>query len=182
MSPTRRHALLATVCAVLTGACTNLWPIATLENGRIPERVMTKISAECRVLDEIAAPLQALLAAANADGVALQPETSSFLPPGVQGPPRIESCYRSFEMQEWWRSYYCSIGKCGNAAVPGTSKHGFGRAVDFQDQGGELTFQSPGYVWLAEHADEYGFFQPESVQQDGANPEAWHWEHDVAGQ
>jgi hypothetical protein len=175
-------ALLAAGCAALTTACMNLWPIATLENGRIPERAMTKISPQCRVLDEIAPALFALLAAANAEGVGLQPETSSFLPPGVQGPPRIESCYRSFEMQEWWRDYYCSIDKCGNAAVPGTSKHGIGRAVDFQDQLGELTFQSPGYLWLAEHADEYGFYQPASVQQGGANEEAWHWEHDIAGQ
>jgi hypothetical protein len=138
---------------------------------------MTIISSECRVLDAVAASLKPLLAAANAQGVGLAPERSSFLPPGVQGPPRIESCYRSYDMQVWWRDYYCSIGKCQNAAVPGKSKHGSARAVDFQDQDGELTFESPGFVWLAEHADEYGFFQPESQQQGSPGEEAWHWEH-----
>ena len=79
-------------------------------------------------------------------------------------------------MQVWWRNYYCSIGQCGNAAVPGTSKHGTGHAVDFQDQLGELTFTSPGYQWLVANAATFGFMQPPSVQQGGANEEAWHWE------
>ena len=76
----------------------------------------------------------------------------------------------------WWRNYYCSIGKCQNAATPGTSKHGFGRAVDFQDQNGELTFESPGYAWLTAHAAEYGFFQPANQQQGAPGEEAWHWQ------
>jgi LAS superfamily LD-carboxypeptidase LdcB len=76
----------------------------------------------------------------------------------------------------WWRDYYCSIGKCQNAAVAGTSKHGLGRAVDFEDRLGELTFTSPGYVWLTTHAGSYGFFQPASVRQGASGEEAWHWE------
>ena len=174
-------AVLAAVCALFTSACVDLWKFPDAENGRLPDYALTTITPECRVLNALARPLKELLAAANAAGVGLDPEKSSFLPPGVQGPPRIESCYRSFEMQEWWRTYYCSIEKCGNAALPGDSKHGWGRAVDFQDQLGELTFQSPGYAWLAAHAAEFGFYQPDSVQQGSPNEEAWHWEHDVEG-
>ncbi len=171
--------MLAIAFAVLMAACTNLWPAPVtgpLQNGRFPEGALTLITAECKVVNEAAPGLRALLAAANAEGVGLTPEQSSFLPPGVAGPPQIESCYRSYDGQVWWRNYYCSIGKCGNAAVPGTSKHGLGRAVDFQDQLGELTFESPGFAWLAAHAAEYGFFQPANQQQGSPNEEAWHWE------
>jgi len=172
-------AALAAVVALMTTACVQLWPLPALENGRIPDRAMTEITPQCRVLDAVAPRLVAMLAAAKADGVGLAPETSSYLPPGVAGPPRIESCYRSYEMQAWWRTYYCSIGKCQDAAVPGTSKHGLGRAVDFEDQDGELTFRSPGYVWLGAHAAQFGFFQPPSVQEGSSGEEAWHWEAQV---
>jgi LAS superfamily LD-carboxypeptidase LdcB len=168
--------LAPVVTAVLVAGCAVLPGAPPLENGRFPRHKVVAVTPECQVLASIAPRLQAMLAAANADGVGLVPEQSSFLPPGVPGPPRIESCYRSYEMQVWWRDYYCSIGKCGNAAEPGTSKHGWGRAVDLQDQIGELTFESPGYQWLVAHAAAFGFFQPASVRPTGANPEAWHWE------
>jgi len=173
--------MLVALCALLLTACVDLWQPPDAENGRFPDYALTEITPQCKVLNAMARPLKAMLTAAKAQGVDLRPEESSFLPPGVQGPPRIESCYRTYDMQVWWRNYYCSIDKCGNAATPGTSKHGWGRAVDFQDQGGEVTFQSPGYVWLAAHAGEYGFYQPDSVKQGAPNEEAWHWEHDVAG-
>ena len=172
-------ALLAVGVAVLVVGCVDLWPAGPFENGRIAESSLTTITPQCRVISTIAGRLRRLLAAADAAGVGLAPERSSFLPQGVQGPPRIESCYRSYEMQVWWRNYYCSIGKCVNAAVPGTSKHGLGRAVDFEDRLGELTFESPGYVWLTAHAAEFGFFHPPSVAQGTPGEEAWHWEAQV---
>ncbi len=171
-------AKLAVLLALLATACTDLWPapvVGPLENGRFPDGALTLITAECRVVNEAAPRLRSLLAAAHADGVGLTPEQSSFLPPGVPGPPQIESCYRSYDGQEWWRNYYCSIGTCQNAATPGTSKHGLGRAVDFQDQLGELAFSSPGYLWLAAHAAEYGFAQPAAQRQGAPGEEAWHW-------
>ena len=174
-----RLAVLTIVIAVVASACTNLWPAPVtgpLQNGRFPDGALTLVTAECRVVNAAAPQLRALIAAANADGVGLTPEQSSFLPPGVPGPPQIESCYRSYDGQVWWRNYYCSIGKCQNAAVPGTSKHGLGRAVDFQDQDGELTFTSSGYAWLVAHAGAFGFFQPANQRQGAPGEEAWHWE------
>jgi hypothetical protein len=171
--------LLAVVLALLATACMDLWaaPVTgPLENGRFPDGALTLITAECRVVNEVAPRLRSLIAAANTDGVALTPEQTSFLPPGVPGPPQIESCYRSYDGQVWWRTYYCSIDKCQNAAVPGTSKHGLGRAVDFQDQNGELTFSSPGFAWLTAHAAEYRFFQPANQREGAPGEEAWHWE------
>jgi hypothetical protein len=166
-----RSARLAGVVAVFA-----LVAAGCYQNGLYPGEALTTISPYCQIVNEKADLLNAMLANANAAGVALAPEESSYLPPGAPGPPRIMSCYRDYEMQVWWRDYYCSIGQCGNAAVPGTSKHGTGHAVDFQDQLGELTFTSPGYQWLAANAAAFGFTQPPSVQQGGANPEAWHWE------
>lgn len=178
MTTPRPLAVLAVVLALFATACMDLWPAPVtgpLENGRFPDGALTVITAQCRVVNEVAPHLRSLIAAANADGVGLTPEQTSFLPPGVPGPPQIESCYRSYDRQVWWRNYYCSIAKCGNAAVPGTSKHGLGRAVDFQDQLGELTFTSPGYAWLAAHAAEYGFGQPVAQRQGAPGEEAWHW-------
>ena len=151
-------------------------PPAPGPNGQFPAGSLVTVTPECQVAGEIADQLGALLVAAEAAGVGLAPETSSYLPPGVTPPPRMESCYRSYGMQVWWRDYYCSIDKCGNAALPGMSKHGWGHAVDFEDQLGELTFTSPGYQWLVTNAARFGFSQPPSVQEGGANEEAWHWE------
>jgi hypothetical protein len=176
MLPPGRLTLLSAVLSMLTLGCVPLWETGPVENGKLPAIALTTITPQCKVANAIARGLRALLAAADAAGTGLAPERSSYLPPGTPGPPRIESCYRSYEMQVWWRSYYCSIGKCGNAAVPGTSEHGLGRAVDFEDRLGELTFDSPGYVWLSAHAAEYGFSQPASVQRGSSGQEAWHWE------
>lgn len=41
-----------------------------------------------------------------------------------------DSFYRSFSRQVYWKNYWCSRGKCGNAATPGRSNHGLGNAVD----------------------------------------------------
>lgn len=40
------------------------------------------------------------------------------------------SCYRTYQQQVELRNYWCSQGACQNAAVPGTSNHGWGLAVD----------------------------------------------------
>src|ERR687888_582450 len=44
------------------------------------------------------------------------------------------SSYRTFAQQQQLRSQWCAAGKCGNAAIPGTSNHGLGLAVDVASQ------------------------------------------------
>ena len=62
--------------------------------------------------------------------------------------------------------------------MPGTSVHGWGRAVDFQDGGGELTFASAGYQWLQGATPaRFGFVHPAWAEPGGSSPEPWHWEH-----
>lgn len=51
----------------------------------------------------------------------------------------------------------------GWAAVPGTSEHGWGRAVD-------LTLDDEALAWMRQHASNYGFL--ETVPR-----EPWHWEY-----
>jgi len=171
----RRTAILVAGLALLATACIPE-PPPPPQNGQLPDTMLTTISPECRVVNEISFDLGVLIWDANAQGVHLRPETTDYLPPGVHA-PRIESCYRSLEMQQWWRDWYCWIGNCGMAAVPGTSIHGWGRAVDFEDQYGELTFDSPGYQWLVASAWRYGFVHPAWAEPWSSNPEAWHWEH-----
>ena len=61
------------------------------------------------------------------------------------------------------------------AAVPGTSNHGWGVAVDLCD--GVQTFGTPQHEWLAQHAMAYGWFHPSWAQAGGSKPEPWHWEY-----
>jgi hypothetical protein len=61
------------------------------------------------------------------------------------------------------------------AAVPGTSNHGWGVAVDLCD--GVQVFGSPQHEWLQQHAMAYGWFHPSWAQAGGSKPEPWHWEY-----
>lgn len=60
------------------------------------------------------------------------------------------------------------------AAVPGTSNHGWGVAVDLCD--GVQNFASLQHAWLQANSLAYGWFHPAWAQQGGSKPEAWHWE------
>lgn len=61
------------------------------------------------------------------------------------------------------------------AAIPGTSNHGWGTAVDLC--GGIQVFGSQQHRWMQENAPLYGFFHPTWAQQGGSRPEPWHWEY-----
>ncbi|MBK1786226.1 D-alanyl-D-alanine carboxypeptidase family protein [Prauserella cavernicola] len=60
------------------------------------------------------------------------------------------------------------------AAVPGTSSHGWGLAVDLC--GGADSFGTPQYDWLVANAREFGWVNPEWARQGGGREEPWHWE------
>lgn len=46
----------------------------------------------------------------------------------------IGRSYRNFHRQEIARAFWCGLGHCENAAVPGTSNHGWGLAVDLMNR------------------------------------------------
>ncbi|MFD6142418.1 M15 family metallopeptidase [Promicromonospora sp. NPDC060271] len=82
-----------------------------------------------------------------------------------------------------YRTYVEQISLAGSkphlAAVPGTSNHGWGLAVDLSDpiSGGA----SPEYTWLRIHGPDYGWDNPSWARPGGAKPEPWHFEFFAAG-
>ncbi len=166
---------VAVALASLAAAC--MPPSEPAQNGRLPDSALTTVTPSCRVANDLADPLRHLMYTAWMDGAAVAPETRAYVDPLPIEPPRNESCYRTYEMQVWWRDFYCFFGQCGYAAVPGTSIHGWGRAIDFEDGAGELTFSSAGYRWLQANAWRWGFVHPDWAEPGGSSPEPWHWEH-----
>jgi hypothetical protein len=78
-----------------------------------------------------------------------------------------------------YRSYAAQVSvyarKPGLAAVPGTSNHGWGTALDLC--GGIQSFSSAQHRWMSQNASLYGWFHPGWAQQNGSKPEPWHWEY-----
>jgi hypothetical protein len=143
------------------------------ENGRLDEASLTTVTPSCRIASDVAPRLSQMLADAATLHVPLQPESKSY---ALVDPPRLTSCYRDYDMQVWWRDYWCFFGACEMAAVPGTSVHGWGRAVDFECAGEEMTFDSVCYAFVAYFGGAYGFFHPAWAEQGQPGAEAWHWE------
>jgi hypothetical protein len=76
----------------------------------------------------------------------------------VKGP---DSAYRVYARQVYWRTYWCNRGMCYMAAVPGTSNHGWGVAVDVDARVAAI---------IAQIGAEYGWDRACS----DAKWEAWH--------
>ena len=60
------------------------------------------------------------------------------------------------------------------AAVPGTSNHGWGMAVDLC--GGVQSFASAEYRWMAANAGAFGWSNPAWAMPGRGREEPWHWE------
>jgi hypothetical protein len=103
----------------------------------------------------------AAAAAFNALSKAYERDTGS--------PICITDSYRSYPEQV---SVKASRGRW--AATPGTSEHGYGRALDLC--GGINDFGSPAHLWMKQNAPLYGWFHPDWAAAGGSLPEPWHWE------
>jgi hypothetical protein len=126
-------------------------------NGQIPAAGL------CPLVGDPSQSLRPGAAAAfNAMSLAYQKDTGS--------PICITDSYRSYAEQV---SVKASRGKW--AAAPGTSEHGFGRAVDLC--GGIQDFSSPAHLWMKQNAPLYGWFHPSWAEPTGSLPEPWHWEY-----
>jgi cell wall-associated NlpC family hydrolase len=86
------------------------------------------------------------------------------------GPVCITDSYRTFAGQV--RLYG---EKPALAAVPGTSNHGWGLAVDLC--GGIQNFGTPQYAWMVAHAGRFGFLHPTWADPGNGREEPWHWEY-----
>lgn len=167
---TNRRGTLAVVAVAATAvvtavACTS--PVeptnrpsvpAGQSNGALDPDLLRPVGA-C-VVNRLAAPsLTGLLQAAAAAGVKLT----------------AGSCYRDLAGQIAVRESWCAREACQMAAKPGTSNHGWGKAVDFTTAD-EMTFDSPAYRWLASQAWIFGWNHPSWADPSGTAPEPWHWE------
>lgn len=107
---------------------------------------------------------------------------------------------RTYETQVRLRADWCRKGQCKKAAVPGTSNHGWGVAVDASYCDGSeiksLRFDGEAYAWLFINAPKYNWENPCWAQNPatserlgrkcvgpcgrndhcGGNQEPWHWE------
>jgi cell wall-associated NlpC family hydrolase len=61
------------------------------------------------------------------------------------------------------------------AAVPGTSNHGWGLAVDLC--GGIDHYGTPQYDWMKANAGRYGYLHPDWAEPGRGREEPWHWEY-----
>jgi len=130
-------------------------------NGRVRPEALVGVEGVCRAARAAGPSLSLMMAAARADGVALHPG----------------DCYRPADDQSAAKSNACSKGNCACAAGTGTSVHGWGKAVDFRDAGGTLTFSSSGYRWLKANGARFGWNHARWSEPGGSEcPEAWHWE------
>lgn len=59
-------------------------------------------------------------------------------------------------------------------AVPGTSNHGWGLAIDLC--GGVNVAGTEQSAWMARYAGQFGWVHPDWARPGGSNPEPWHWE------
>ena len=89
-------------------------------------------------------------------------------------PIPLTDSYRPYSMQVAVRDTKPHL-----AAIPGTSNHGWGLAIDLDDPiaGGSAAE----YVWLRLHAPDYGWDNPSWARLGGAKPEPWHFEFFAAG-
>ncbi|WP_278236009.1 M15 family metallopeptidase [Isoptericola sp. AK164] len=134
---------------------------AGYSNGRIPTSVLCSITT---------APGHMLRCDAAAQFAALNAEYRDRF--GVDIP--LTDSYRSYDAQVAVRA-----AKPHLAAVPGTSNHGWGLALDLSTpiSGGH----SAEYVWLRVHAPDFGWDNPVWARPNGSKPEPWHWEFFAAG-
>lgn len=127
-------------------------------NGRLPSSVLSLIAGTNKRLRTDLVPQTNALRAAFHDRFGK--------------PLTVTDAYRPYAEQVALRA-----SKGSFAAIPGTSNHGWGQAIDF---GSGVNIEgSPEYRWMRANAGRYGWSQP-LWARDG-NPrngqqEPWHWE------
>lgn len=125
--------------------------LAGYGNGKIPEATLAPITGSSqRMWAPAAQHLNDLLADAKKAGVTIS----------------VTDGYRDYDSQVKVADQKGLYSQGGLAAVPGTSEHGWGLAVD-------LGLDANSQAWMRQHAKEYGFI--ENVPR-----EPWHWEFSPA--
>lgn len=71
----------------------------------------------------------------------------------------------------------CRAEKGSLCAVPGTSNHGWAKAVDIGACCGVNSGSGPAFDWLTANAARFGWVHPAWALAGGSKPEPWHWEY-----
>ncbi|TQL01744.1 D-alanyl-D-alanine carboxypeptidase family protein [Cellulomonas sp. SLBN-39] len=83
---------------------------------------------------------------------------------------KVTDSYRSYAAQ-----VACRAAKGSLCALPGTSNHGMGLAVDL---GGNVqSFGTAQHDWMLANASAYDWELPTWARVTGSKPEPWHWEY-----
>jgi GH24 family phage-related lysozyme (muramidase)/LAS superfamily LD-carboxypeptidase LdcB len=113
-------------------------------------------------------------------------EDNTILPKTNKNYAYITSVFRSYADQVKTKASYGD-----DAAEPGSSRHGWGIAVDFQyfDAKGEVISnksnvrdyfnisKNPSIKWLYDNSYKYGYYLPYELRNGGTVDEHWHWEY-----
>lgn len=150
-----------------------------MSNGRIPQSSLGALSDSSeRILSALVPQTEALRAAFKAHfGKTLQ-ITDGYRPIDQQERifrDRYTTAYLPGRPYRVWNGvrWYQRPGTAV-AAVPGTSNHGWGQAIDF-GSGVNTSLTSPEYKWMRANAPAYGWTHPLWAQQSSTR-EPWHWE------
>lgn len=117
------------------------------KNGRLQLAQLTQVETGHYLAPAAASKFEQMKTAAAADGINLN----------------INNAYRSYEKQVEMANRLGLYSQGGKAAVPGTSNHGWGKAVDLNVKSNPGSFE-----WLKQNAAKYGF---KNIPR-----ERWHWE------
>ena len=120
------------------------------ENGRLDTSMLTSIGGNHKLIDPAAQAYRRMVQAAAADGIEWT----------------ITDSYRTYEAQVDVARRKGLYSQGGLAAEPGTSNHGWGKAVDLG--GGANNNRTPENNWLRANAPRFGFT---TIAR-----EPWHWE------
>ena len=121
-------------------------------------------------------PLSALCPLRYTSGQVLQADAAAAF-------NRLTDAYRAARgtpicVTDAYRNYATQVRlyatKPSLAAVPGTSNHGWGVAVDLC--GGIQDYGTPAYMWMKANAPRYGWIHPAWAEPGGNRQEPWHWE------
>lgn len=136
-----------------------------LESARAMDRAHVPLASVrgIRVHASVAPQLEAMLEAAEADGIVLR--GGGYRTNAEQIALRRAHCGGDDHYSIWERP----ASECSPpTAVPGSSNHELGLAVDFTVNGSVISTQAhPAFVWLSENAHRFGFYNLPS--------EPWHW-------
>jgi hypothetical protein len=129
-------------------------------NGRLPASALRRSQSGCLMYAPAAVAYDAMSAAAQEAGFTLE----------------HSGCYRTHVQQVLLRQARCAQNQCKFAAVPGTSMHGWGLAVDFRIGNRALDYGDSLFAWLTANAGRFGYVHPYWARQGGNLQEPWHWE------